>query len=235
MLYGFRRIVPIFENGRKEARRLRENRLSQAANFVQNILNIQHVDSKARSHRSHSRVRIDRHEVSLNAKENNHSDMLEHRKEMVMAAGSMSQLLGYPKSVGKIYGYLFFSLEPLSLGDISQELGISKGSASSGVRQLIKWNVVRQTWGVQGDRKEYFEAIWEVRALFKSGFVDFVKPRVVSSKRRIDEIQRALREDFEGGKIGEEEYRQSQARFENLKKIQARMERILPLIEALAQ
>ncbi len=151
---------------------------------------------------------------------------------MLMAGGRLSQILGYPKSVGQIYGYLFFASEPQSLDDIAAELGISKASVSNGVRKLLGWGVIRQVW-VQGDRKEFLEIVEDVSALFKAGYGDFVKPRVSSSKRRIREIGDHLDGELEEGTISEEEYLIAKKRHDKLKTIQKRFERILPLLEKL--
>ena len=151
---------------------------------------------------------------------------------MVMAGGRLSQILGYPKSVGQVYGYLFFAFEPQSLDDISSELGISKASVSNGVRKLLAWGVIRQVW-VQGNRREFLEIVDDISTLFKAGYGDFVKPRVSSSKQRIKGIGDRLQEEFEDGSLSEEEYNSAKKRFEKLKRIQNRFERILPLVEKL--
>ena len=158
--------------------------------------------------------------------------MLKSRQEMVMAGGRFSQILGYPKSVGQIYGFLFFAHKPQSLDDIAGELGVSKASVSNGVRQLLAWGIVRQVW-VQGDRKEFIEIVGDVPSLFKAGYSDFVKPRVVSSKRRIGEIGRLLEEEHEGGLISVEEYEFTGKRLEKLRKLQTRFEKVLPFLERL--
>ena len=43
------------------------------------------------------------------------------------------KVLGLPKSVGEIYGSLFISREPVSLDDLVERLGMSKGSGSQGL------------------------------------------------------------------------------------------------------
>ena len=156
--------------------------------------------------------------------------MLKSRQEMVMAGGRLSQILGYPKSVGQIYGFLFFSTEPQSLDDIAGKLAISKASVSNGVRQLLGWGVVRQVW-VQGDRKEFVEIVEDVSTLFRAGYSDFVKPRVSSAKRRIGEIGNYLDEEYQNGDLTDQEHELAQKRYEKLKKIQRRFERVLPLLE----
>ena len=158
--------------------------------------------------------------------------MLRSRQEMVMAGGRLSQILGHPKSVGQIYGYLFFSNSPQCLDDISGELGLSKASVSNGVRQLLTWGVIRQVW-VQGDRREFLEIIEDISTLFKAGYSDFVKPRVASSKRRITDIGNYLEEELAEGALSQDEYEGAKKRYEKLKRIQKRFDRILPFLEKL--
>ena len=45
----------------------------------------------------------------------------------------MMGILGMPRSVGEIYGLLYFSENPLSMDQIVQKLGMSLGSASQGL------------------------------------------------------------------------------------------------------
>jgi len=150
-----------------------------------------------------------------------------------MAGGRLAQILGYPKSVGQIYGFLFFAHTAQSLDDIASQLGVSKASVSNGVRQLLNWGIVRQVW-VQGNRKEFLEVAGDLSTLFKAGYADFVKPRVNSSNRRIYEISKLLDEEKARGDIEEEEYEFAKVRVETLGKIQGRLETILPLLERLA-
>ena len=54
-------------------------------------------------------------------------------------------LLGMPRSVGEIYGLLYFSPDPLSMDVIAAKLGISIGSASQGLRTLRSLKAVKVT------------------------------------------------------------------------------------------
>ena len=71
--------------------------------------------------------------------------------------GNMTQALGLARVPGQIYAYLFFSPVPRTLDDMTDELGISKGSASMCVRQLVQLGAVKRIW-VKGDRKDYYTA-----------------------------------------------------------------------------
>ena len=48
----------------------------------------------------------------------------------------MMSIMGLPRSVGEIYGLLYFSEDPLSMDQICKKLGISVGSASQGLKTL---------------------------------------------------------------------------------------------------
>ena len=63
-------------------------------------------------------------------------------------------LLGLPRSVGEIYGLLYFSKHPMSMDEIVKRLGMSLGSASQGLRTLRSFKAIRTTY-VMGDRKDY--------------------------------------------------------------------------------
>ena len=46
------------------------------------------------------------------------------------------RLLGWPKSVGEIYGLLFVSAQPLAMADIMARTGMSLGAASQCLKLL---------------------------------------------------------------------------------------------------
>jgi HTH-type transcriptional regulator, glycine betaine synthesis regulator len=78
-------------------------------------------------------------------------------RRFIEEAGNTTQSLGVGRVLGQIYAYLYFSREPRNLADLQKALGISKGGASMGVRQLEQWSAVRKVW-VKGDRRDYYEA-----------------------------------------------------------------------------
>ena len=78
-------------------------------------------------------------------------------RRFIEDAGNTTQALGVGRVVGQIYAFLYFSESPRGLDDMKEALGISKGSASMGVRQLEQWGAVQRVW-VKGDRKDYYTA-----------------------------------------------------------------------------
>src|SRR5256885_16551818 len=107
------------------------------------------------------------------------------RREMIEAGGRLYQILGLPRSTGQIYGLLYRSTTPLALDDMVELLGISKGSASTGTRQLTSWGAIRQVW-IPGDRRDYYEVVAEVGKLIRGCFTDRIKPRLTSSQNRLE-------------------------------------------------
>ncbi|MBU6401287.1 MAG: hypothetical protein KGS61_13305 [Verrucomicrobia bacterium] len=149
---------------------------------------------------------------------------------MVETSGRLYQLLGLPRSTGQIYGLLYFSVPPLSLDDLVDQLGISKASASMGVRQLLSWGALRQVW-VPGQRRDFYEIVPDLGAVVRASFNDFVRPRLVSSQQRFDRMKDGLDAEYRAGLLTREEYRICSARLKHLSKIQRRISSLTPLVQ----
>ena len=97
------------------------------------------------------------------------------------------RVLGLPGSVGEIYGLLFISRDPLSLDDLVQRLGISKGSASQGLRALRTLGAVRET-EVPGMRRAHYVAAIELKRL-AGGFIrEQVRPHLDSGQLKVGRL-----------------------------------------------
>ena len=95
-------------------------------------------------------------------------------------AGQFTQSLGLGRAIGQLYGYLYFSPQPKGLADMQEALGISKGSASTTVRQLEQWGAARKVW-VKGDRKDYYEANDWLGQILRNVLQDTVARRLSQS------------------------------------------------------
>lgn len=83
--------------------------------------------------------------------------LFQARDIMVDAFGRIYAMFGMPEVVGRIYGLLFFSEQPLGLEDIASELEVSKATVSIHIRFLEGMKNVRKVW-VKGSRRDYYEA-----------------------------------------------------------------------------
>jgi DNA-binding transcriptional regulator GbsR (MarR family) len=95
------------------------------------------------------------------------------RDEFAAFAGELAESLSFNRSIGQIYGFLYLSREPLSLGEISRCLKMSKGNASINLRTLESWQAVYPV-PVAGSRQDHYEANRDLKMIalrrFKDGF-----------------------------------------------------------------
>ena len=154
------------------------------------------------------------------------------KQEMIEIGGRLSQVLGFPRSTGQIYGLLYFSSVPLSLGDICIKLGISKASTSTGTRQLATWGAIRKVW-IPGERKDYYEAIDDLMHIFKGSYRAIIKPRVNSSESRIKKIEESLDKDLKMLLVTKTDYEFMNERLTKLKKIHRKITKAIPILEKL--
>ena len=65
-----------------------------------------------------------------------------------------------------MYGLLYLSSEPISLGEIAEQLGISKGNASLNIRHMERWGLIHPI-SKKGDRKDYYEVETDFWRIFR--------------------------------------------------------------------
>jgi DNA-binding transcriptional regulator GbsR (MarR family) len=85
----------------------------------------------------------------------NGRDML--KKEFIQDYGAGYQMFGLPALMGRIVGLLLYHGKPISLPDITRELGVSKGPVSQICRRLLDHNLIQRVWK-PGSRKDYYQA-----------------------------------------------------------------------------
>ena len=160
------------------------------------------------------------------------SELFQSQKDMVEVGGKICQLLGMPRTVGQIFGLLYLSSAPLNLDDMVASLKISKGSASTGTRQLMSYGAIRQVW-VPGNRKDYFEIVGDVGNLIRAFIKEFLRPRIENSRKSIDVLQEHLAEDHAAGVFTDEEFEIFQKRVSKLSNLQKKFKRSTPIAERL--
>lgn len=159
-----------------------------------------------------------------------HTDALNPvETEFVRFFVQMATALSLPKSVGEIFGYLFASPGPRSFDEVVAGLGISKGSASQGLKFLVKIGAIGIAY-VPGERKTFYEAESSMRKVFSGALRESVRPHLESNRGTIQEIERALAEaERDSGPLGDHyEKRIASLRGWNEKALQ-----LLPVLTAL--
>ena len=101
------------------------------------------------------------------------------------------RLLGWPKSVGEIYGLLFVSAQPLAMDDIMARTGMSLGAASQGLKLLREFGAVRTVY-IPGARKDHYLASGELSRFATSYIEEELLPRMRTAQERIQRMEKMM-------------------------------------------
>jgi len=102
--------------------------------------------------------------------------------------GEMAASWGISRTMAEIHALLYVASEPLCTDDVMEQLSVSRGSASTNLRQLVNWGLIHRSHR-RNDRKEYFEAEKDVWQMFET---------IVRERRRrevqpiVETLQRCL-------------------------------------------
>src|SRR5262249_56243395 len=86
-------------------------------------------------------------------------------EEFVGLWRSMSSLWGISPTMAEIHGLLYITGAALSMDDIMERLGISRGNVSMNLSKLVEWGLVRRVHR-RGDRRDYYESLGDVWEIF---------------------------------------------------------------------
>lgn len=113
------------------------------------------------------------------------SDLHRARERFINLWGEMGSNWGVPRTMAEVHALLYIVGKPLNTDVVMNALGISRGSASTTLRSLVQWGIIRRIH-VRGDRKEYFQAEQDVWKLFRV----ILRER---KKREVDPLLDSLR------------------------------------------
>lgn len=91
-------------------------------------------------------------------------NLLQAREQFLQGLSRISEFWGFPKAMGAIYGALYLSPHPLSLDELVEQVGVTKGAVSTNVRALERLGMVHKHIQV-GERKDYYTAetdFWKI-------------------------------------------------------------------------
>ena len=103
-------------------------------------------------------------------------------QKFILHWGEMGTRWGINRTVAQIHALLFLSEKPLPADEIAQTLGIARSNVSTSLRELQNWGIVRIVH-VLGDRRDHFESMKDVFAMF----------RVIARERKKREIEPTIR------------------------------------------
>lgn len=114
----------------------------------------------------------------------------ETKEQFIQSIANNMNLYGITPSIGRLYGALYFSDEPMTLDDMREALGMSKTSMSTGVRTLQDMKMVEPVFK-RGVRKDLYrtEADW-----YKSFAALFSRTWKKATETNIEEMIEAKEE-----------------------------------------
>nr|WP_152785459.1 MarR family transcriptional regulator [Agarivorans sp. B2Z047] len=100
----------------------------------------------------------------------------------------MGSRWGFNRTVGQILALLVINKEPLHAEQIMQQLGISRGNVSMGLKELQSWRLVKLSHQA-GQRREFFTAAGSIWDMARTVFEE-------RSKREVDPTLSLLRSNL---------------------------------------
>jgi DNA-binding transcriptional regulator GbsR (MarR family) len=99
----------------------------------------------------------------------------------------LANVIGVPRSVGEIYGFVFSSVAPVAFEEVVSGLRISNGSASRGLRILRAIGAVTTTY-IAGDRRDFYLAETDLRKLGGGVFKALIEDRLLNGETRLGRL-----------------------------------------------
>ena len=103
-------------------------------------------------------------------------------QKFILHWGEMGTRWGINRTVAQVHALLFLSEKPLPADEIVKTLGVARSNISTSLRELQNWGIIRVVH-VIGDRRDHFESMKDVFAMF----------RVIAHERKKREIEPTLR------------------------------------------
>lgn len=102
-------------------------------------------------------------------------ERMDQARDMMISSIAQSMVIyGVTPSIGRIYGVLYFSSEPLTLDEIKNQVAMSKASVSNGMRELQETEMVTKVWK-KGDRKDHYIAEKDFLRNFMAYFIKKIR------------------------------------------------------------
>jgi len=94
------------------------------------------------------------------------------------AVGALIESWGFKRNMGRMWAVLYLEDHPLNAADLGERLGLSTGSVSMLLAELMQWGAIKKAW-VVGERREHYEpetSLWKmVSRVFRERELNWIK------------------------------------------------------------
>ena len=139
------------------------------------------------------------------------------QNKFIESIGKLAESFGLNKFTAQLYAVLYLSDKPLSLDELVDRLGASKGNVSLNIRELENWGAVKSVW-VKGSRKDYYEAEPDIKQVFLNKVKSSFAKRISQVSGMVEEFKSIV--ESANGELTEEEKKIAKNYKERLKKIE---------------
>lgn len=137
-----------------------------------------------------------------------------------------ARLIGLPRSIGEIYGLLYVSDRPVYFDAVCARLGISRGSASEGLKTLRHIGAIKLHYQ-PGERKNLYVPELSMERLARGFFKDQVVPHFESSTEHLAHMPDLIAAEPDAARR-----QHASARLQTLHTWQSRAQKLFPLVLA---
>lgn len=118
--------------------------------------------------------------------------LLESERIVSDAIGSVVELLGFKRNMGRIWAVLFLSNKALTAGELRERLKLSTGSVSMTLAELQRWGVIRKVW-IKGDRKDFYVAEGDLRKMVCRVLRERERSRIIDAVEAFEQALAVLK------------------------------------------
>lgn len=112
-------------------------------------------------------------------------------RELILFFVRIAQAFGIAKSTAEIFGLIFASPEPIAFETIVRRLNLSKSSASTGLRFLLRMNAI-VTVPQPMERKTFYQPEMSMRRLITGLLSETALPHLQESSIHLDNLENLL-------------------------------------------
>ncbi len=146
-------------------------------------------------------------------------DLAAARDLGIDTCGRIAEFWGFTRTMGRAFGLLYLSSDPLTQAELQKKLGISAGSASMTLTGLIRWGVVHKVW-VKGQRREHYRAETDFWKMIAGVLNERERREITAAIGLVDEAEvrlKAARKSLPASRRAEVDF--AQQRLERLSEI----------------
>jgi DNA-binding transcriptional regulator GbsR (MarR family) len=114
------------------------------------------------------------------------TDYKQIRENLIQSLGHVSEDAGFGRSFGQIYGLLYLSPTQLSLTEVAENLGVTKGNISLNVHTLERWGLIRR-FNKTADRRDYYEVETDFWKIIRGILRDREKKKIGDLKKTLSD------------------------------------------------